>query len=160
MKVHEFGLWFWNLKRQAILVWHRYWIFLWNQANFVIVHHISYFCNVNYCCTHWVTHCHTHLAEIVFSKHNFICVSCTHGIQLSLLFTSIKGIGCEAHPIERESIDHEVWSMNPTSVVKSKNLISSFWGEENMGCKVLFDPGSLCSPYDLKSDPFAWQEVD
>ena len=61
---------------------------------------------------------------------------------------------------ERESIDHEVWSMNPTSVVNSKNLISSFWGEENMGCKVLFDPGSLCSPYDLKSDPFAWQEVD
>ena len=106
--VHEFGWWFWNLKRQAILVWHRCWIFLWNQANLVIVRLISYFCNVNYCCTHWVTHCHTHLAKIVFSKHNFICVSCTHGIQLSLLFTSIKGIGCEAHPIERE---YWPWSM-------------------------------------------------
>ena len=95
--VYDFEIW-----REAILVWHRCWIFLRNQANLVIFHLISYFCNVNYCCTHWVTHCHTHLAEIVFSKHDFICVSCTHDLQLSVLFTSIKGIGCEAHPIERE----------------------------------------------------------
>ena len=152
-----FGLWFWNLKRQDILVWHRCWIFLRNQANLVIVHPISYFCNVNYCCTHLVTHCRTHLAEIVFSKHNFICVYCTHGLQLSQLFISIRAIGCEAHPIERE---YWPWSMNPTGVVKSKNLISSFWGEENMGCKVQFVKWSLCSPIDLKSDPFAWQEVE